>query len=64
MARRVRYLAWWSLETDDKTGLSAFEWAPKRWWSGVTTFLPKFPDPNDLAAYIESQRQGVRRWQK
>lgn len=64
MARRVRYLAWWSIEQEDKTGLSVFEWFPKRWWTGVTTFVPEFPDSSDLAAYIESQRHGVRRWPK
>lgn len=64
MARRVRYLAWWTLEEEGKTGLSVFELVPKRWWTGVTTFVPEFESDAQLAEYLDAQRHGVRRWPK
>ena len=50
MILRRRYLAWWTIEDVGKTGLGVFEWVPKNWRTGITTFVPKF------AEYAEKQR--------
>ena len=57
---RRRYLAWWDAPDRDQPGLSVFEWAPKRWWTGVTTFAPE-PENQE---YIDLLRAGRRRWPK
>jgi hypothetical protein len=64
MALRRRYLAWWDVEGADKPGLSVFEWAPKRWWTGVTTFSPEDNQRKTALEYMAAQRVGVRRWPK
>ena len=60
MAHRRHYLAWWDAPDRDQPGLSVFEWAPKRWWTGVTTFAPE-PENQE---YIDLSRAGRRRWPK
>ena len=62
--RRVRYLAWWEIESDGAHGLSVFEWAHKRWWSGVTTFSPDGDSGFSPEEYMERQRSGILRWPK
>jgi hypothetical protein len=41
MALRRRYLALWDVADDERPALSVFEFSPKRWWTGVTTFVPE-----------------------
>jgi len=59
MALRRRYLVWWDAPAIVQPGLSVFEWVPKRWWHGVTTFTPDADE-----AYIAALRAGRRRWPK
>ncbi len=58
MALRRRYVVAWAQQNGVQPGLSVFEWAPKRWWSGVTTFPPE-PGNTD---YLNQVRAGIRRF--
>lgn len=60
MTLRRRYLSWWESPDHAQPGLSVFEWVPKRWWVGVTTFTPDADD----ASYLEGVRSGRRRFPK
>lgn len=64
MALRRRYIALWDVGDDTRPGLSVFEYSPKRFWSGVTAFVPE--DKKDITwqEYLAMQRAGRLRWKK
>lgn len=64
MALRRRYLAWWDIGDEDRPGLSVFEFSPKRWWTGVTAFVPEDKADMTWQDYMQQQRAGKRRWPK
>lgn len=64
MALRRRYIALWDVGGDERPALSVFEFSPKRWWTGVTTFVPRDRETMTALEYIEQQRSGRRRWPK
>lgn len=64
MTLRRRYLAWWDVGDVERPGLSVFEFAPKRWWTGVTAFVPEDNPGKTWQDYMQQQRAGKRRWPK
>lgn len=65
MALRRRYIALWEVEGQDRPALSVFEFSPKRWWTGVTTFVPEDSVSGvPWRDYVQRQRAGYRRWPK
>ncbi|WP_438438896.1 PBECR2 nuclease fold domain-containing protein [Hydrogenophilus thermoluteolus] len=64
MALRRRYIALWDVGGRDRPALSVFEFSPKRWWTGVTTFVPRDRPTMTADEYIAQQRTGKRRWPK
>lgn len=61
---RRRYMAWWLVEGEDRPGLSVFEYAPAKYWTGVTVFAPHDKPAASAVDYMEGQRTGRRVWPK
>lgn len=57
-ALRRRYLARWTVEGSDASGLAVFDYG-KDGWEGVTVFNPDVPAA-EQEEYLQSIRQGVR----
>jgi hypothetical protein len=62
MALRRRYIALWDIGDDTRPGLTVFEFSPKRFWSGVTAFVPEDKKDMTWREYLALQRAGKRRW--
>jgi hypothetical protein len=65
IALRRRYTALYDVQDETRPALSVFEFSPKRWWSGITTFVPEdSASGRSWQEYIANQRSGYRRWPK
>ncbi|MBN8717135.1 MAG: hypothetical protein J0I72_03320 [Stenotrophomonas sp.] len=65
MALRRRYIALWDVGDDTRPALSVFEFSPKRWWTGVTAFVPEVSASGaPWRDHVQRQRAGYRRWPK
>ena len=64
MMLRRRYLALYDIGDDTRPGLSVFEFSPKRWWTGVTSFVPEDKKDMTWQEYLALQRAGYLRFRK
>lgn len=64
MALRRRYIALWDVGDETRPGLTVFEFTPKRFWSGVTAFVPEDKKDMTWQEYLALQRAGRLRWPK